>query len=250
MALAIAIYLAFMSGGAGSAAPDPTADASQRANEAVSQAGIEPRERAAIEAIVRDYILKNPEVIPEAITILQNRSTQEKLASAREPLETPYPGAILGNPEGTVTLVEFSDYACGYCRASKADVERLVAENKDLKIVIRELPILSDASRDAAKWALAAADQGKFAAFHHALFDGGRPGEASILAAAAKARLDLVKAREAVKSERITDEIASNMGLAQTLGFGGTPSWIVGDKILEGAVGYDQLSAAVEAARR
>lgn len=102
-----------------------------------------PTEKAAIEEIVRNYILENPEILPQAMERLQARENGKQVASAGDALSAPFPGAVLGNPNGTVTLIEFTDYACGYCRASVPEVEALIAANPDLKVVIRELPILS-----------------------------------------------------------------------------------------------------------
>src|SRR5690606_4479098 len=107
----------------------------------------------------RDYLMANPEVLPEAMGELQRRQQQAMIAPLRGELETPFPGAVLGNPNGTVTLVEFSDYACTYCRQSLADVDALIAANPDLKVVVREYPILMPESVDAARMALAAAQQ-------------------------------------------------------------------------------------------
>ena len=103
----------------------------------------------------RDYLLANPEVLPQAMEVLQQRDLMARIEPLRGELETPFPGAVLGNPAGSVTLVEFSDYACTYCRQSVADVAALVAANPDLKVVMREYPILSPESLDAARMALA-----------------------------------------------------------------------------------------------
>ena len=105
-----------------------------------------PSDQAAIEEIVRNYILEHPEILPQAMERLQARENGKQVASAGDALSTPFPGAVLGNPNGSVTLVEFTDYACGYCRTSVPEVEALIAANPDLKVVIRELPILSPAS--------------------------------------------------------------------------------------------------------
>jgi len=248
MALAAAFYLAFF------AAAAPTADASARsarddANRAAAAAGLDPKQRSAMEAIVRDYILQNPEIITDAVTILRQRDTLRKLESVKAEVTAPFPGAVLGNPDGDVTLIEFSDYACGYCRASLNDVRKLISEDKGLRIVVRELPILSEESGEAARWALAAAKQGKYAAFHDAMYAAGRPGKISIDAAARKAGLDIDAARSFAAGDAAKAEVARNIQFAQTLGFGGTPSWIVGDQLLEGAVGYDALKKAIAAAR-
>ena len=108
-----------------------------------------------------DYLLANPEVLPQAIDILQKRAQATRIGPLRADLERPFPGAVLGNPAGKVTLVEFSDYACTYCRASVADVNALIAANPDLRVVVREYPILHPESVDAARMALAAAQQGQ-----------------------------------------------------------------------------------------
>lgn len=194
---------------------------------------------------MREYLLANPEIILETIDQLQQNETAERIAPLQPALEAPYPGAVLGNPAGSVTLVEFSDYACGYCRRSLADVQSLIATNPELRVVVREYPILSDQSIVAARWALAAADQGKFAAFHDAMFAAGAPTDAAIEAAARNAGLDLAAARTAIADGRYDSEIANNQSLAQQLGFNGTPSWVIGTQALAGAVGVQELSEAI-----
>jgi protein-disulfide isomerase len=210
--------------------------------------GLAKGERAAIEAVVKDYILTHPEILPQAMENLQARENAKQLSGIRKELETPFPGAILGNPAGTVTLVEFTDFACTYCRQSAADVEELVRTNPDLKVVIREFPILSPQSADAAKMGLAAARQGKYAAFHRLMFAAGRPDQAAIEAAAKAAGVDLAKARAAIASADMEAELVRNVTLARQLGFTGTPSWVVGDAVLSGAVGKDRLAEAIAAA--
>lgn len=206
--------------------------------------------KAAIEQVVHDYILANPEILPEAMERLRAREMKKQLGDAGDALEQPYPGMILGNPDGAVTMVEFSDYACGYCRRSVSDVEALVAENPDLKVVIREMPILSPASADAAKMAMAAAEQGKFAAFHKAMFAAGRVDAAAIAAAAQLAGLDLARAKAVIAAPQSQAELARNVELARQLDFDGTPSWVIGDQAFSGAVGRDELAKAIVAARK
>mgnify|MGYP000488164314 CR=1 FL=1 len=126
-------------------------------------------DKAAIEEVVRNYILEHPEILPQAMERLQARQNGKQVAEAGTALTAAYPGAVLGNPNGTVTLVEFTDYACGYCRASVPEVEALIAANPDLKVVIREWPIF-EGSDVASRMALAAGLQGKYAAFHDAMF--------------------------------------------------------------------------------
>lgn len=207
-------------------------------------------DKARIEQVVRDYLLENPEILPEAMERLQQRESQRQLASAGDKLEQAFPGAVLGNPQGTVTLVEFTDYACGYCRASVPEVEALIAANPQLKVVVRELPILSPASETAARWALAAAEQGKFDAFHRAMFAAGRPDATTIEAAARSAGLDLERARKVVADPRVEAELRQNLEFARQLRIDGTPSWIVGDQMFAGAVGRDVLQKAIDAAKK
>ena len=202
-----------------------------------------------IETVVHDYILEHPEILPKAMENLEKRENARRLAGAREGVETPFPGAVLGNPQGKVTLVEFSDFACTFCRQSVAEVEELVAANPDLRVVVRELPILSPASADAARWGLAAAEQGKYPAFHRAMFEAGRPGPETIQAAAQAAGLDFARARRTIAEPRVDAEIRNNLAMAQQLGFNGTPSWVVGDEILSGAVGKAALAEAIGKAR-
>ncbi len=208
-----------------------------------------PPDKAAIEQVVRSYILDHPEILPEAMQRLRDRETRKRLSGVADQVETPFPGAILGNPQGKITLVEFTDYACSYCRQSVADVDALIAANPDLKVVIRELPILSPASTDAARMALAAAEQGRFGAFHKAMFGLGRPDARTIAVAAATAGLDMVRARRVIADPRIEAEINQNLNHARQLGFNGTPSWIIGNALLSGAVGQQELAKALTDAR-
>ncbi|HUQ13336.1 MAG TPA: thioredoxin domain-containing protein [Novosphingobium sp.] len=210
----------------------------------LAAAGIDGTEKAAIEALVRDYILEHPEILPEAMQRLQSRGDAAVVRAQRAALETPFAGAVLGNPSARLTLVEFSDYACGYCRQSVGDVRALIAAHPDLRIVVRELPILSSASGDAAEMALAAAGQGRYAAFHDAMFAGARPDAASIAAAARAARV-----RPAAATPEIAAEISANLDLARKLGINGTPAWVIGDRLLVGAVGREALEAAIGEAR-
>lgn len=205
--------------------------------------------RAAVERIVHDYILEHPEILPQAMENLQQRQAGEALSSVRQTVETPFPGAVMGNPQGTTTLVEFTDFACGYCRQSLPDVKQLIASNPDLRIVIRELPIISPHSPDAAKWALAAAEQGKYTQFHDAMFAAGQLDPQTIEAVAREVGLDMDRAAKVAASPTAEQEIQRNLDLASRLGFSGTPSWIAGNRLIAGAVGVEQLSQAVVEAR-
>lgn len=196
----------------------------------------------------REYMLANPEILRELADSYDRKQARERLADIEQDVNSPFPGAILGNPDGKVTLVEFTDYGCTYCRMSREHVEALVAANPDLKVVIREWPIF-DGSERAARMALAAAKQGKFQRFHDAMFQLGPPNDESINRAAVAAGLDMAEAEAFSASKEADFEIAKNLGLARQLAFTGTPSWVVGDQVLQGAVGQEALQEAIAEAR-
>lgn len=204
-----------------------------------------PIPHPAFDTAVQKAILAHPDVLPAAVEKLKADDGAKQIAQIGPQALKPFPGAVLGNPDGTRVLVEFMDFACGYCKASEADVARLIAADPQVKVVIRELPILSPESVDAAKMALAAARQGKYAAFHHAMFASGHPGADTIAAAARSAGLDMAAAQKAIADPALQAEVESNLGLARALGITGTPSWIAGGKLLSGALGYDGLVKAL-----
>ena len=197
----------------------------------------------------RAWLLAHPEILPEMAEAYQANQAKERLASTGTDVARPFPGAVLGNPEGTVTLVEFSDYGCTFCRQSVEDVKALIAANPDLKVVMREWPIF-EGSEVAARMALAAAKQGKYQAFHDAMFAAGPPSAATISRAAQIAGLDMEAARRFGGSSEATVELQKNMDLARRLGFEGTPSWVAGEAAFSGAVGRARLAEALEAARK
>ena len=204
---------------------------------------------ADFEHRVHDYIVSHPEVLVEAADQLKTQGSERQLAEIADQVVKPYPGAVLGNPAGTVTLVEFTDFACTFCRGSVADVEALIAANPDLRVVIRELPIIAPTSPDAARWGLAAAEQGKYPAFYMAMFAAGRTDPNSVAAAARAAGLDLDRARKVIADPKVNGEIAANLEFARKLQISGTPSWVAGKQLIIGAVGREALNRALIAAR-
>ncbi|MGP7796328.1 DsbA family protein [Sphingomonas sp. CLY1604] len=202
-------------------------------------------DRARIERVVHDYMLAHPEILPQAMQRLQEQQSGQAVAANRQAIETPFGSAWAGNPKGDVTLVEYFDYNCGYCRASLPLIADLLKRDPKLRIVYRDLPILSDESRIAARASLAAAQQGRFQAFHDALYAGGPVSEASIAAAAAKAGVSLAT----IDVAKLDAEIAKNMAVAAKLGMNGTPSWVVGDRVLSGALPIEEIESAITAAR-
>jgi protein-disulfide isomerase len=167
------------------------------------------------------------------------------LAANRAAIGTPFGSSWKGARDGDVTLVEFYDYACGYCKASLPVIDRLVKEDPKLRVVYREFPILGPDSEAAARMALGASKAGRFGTFHDALYAAGRPSPATLAKAAAAAGVP----GAVPSSPEIDGELRKNFQLAQQLGATGTPLFIVGDKVLNGAVGYDALKKAIEEAR-
>lgn len=208
-------------------------------------------DKAAIEKIVRDYILAHPEIIPEAMTRLQDREVTQLLSSNRKEIETPFAGAVAGNPAGDVPVVVFFDYACPYCRQGHADVARLAAADKGVKVVYRDFPVLSPASEEAAMASLSAAQQGRYTRFHNAMFETpGKVAHERTVAIVRTAGLDEMKTAKDLNAPALKAEIKKNLELGRALGLTGTPSYIIGNRILSGAVGYDELKKAVADARK
>ncbi len=212
-------------------------------------ASLDDGERAQIEAVVEAYILAHPEILPRAMERLQQREAGAAIGQLRDQIERPFAGAWAGNARGDVVVTEFSDFACGFCRTSVADVERLIKADTGVKIVYRELPILSNQSGYAARVALAAARRGRYRDFHLTLFGLGQPTDANIAIAAEKAGVSLSEQVAAKTRPEYGAEIERNITLMRQLNFEGTPSFVVGDRVLNGAVGYDALVRAVAEAR-
>ena len=210
----------------------------------VSSEPVAATDKAAIEKIVREYILNHPEILPEAMRNLEAREGAKAVSTNRKALETPFGTAWEGAADADVTLVQFFDYNCGYCRAARADIDKLIAEDPKLRVVYREVPILGEDSLKASRASLAAAQGGNYIAFHKALYDAGR--------ATAKSIGDVrnrVKPGGEDDAGKIDAEINANVGLLRDLQLTGTPGWVVGDQVLNGAVGYDALKAAIAEAR-
>jgi protein-disulfide isomerase len=193
---------------------------------------------------VRSYLMDNPEVLPEAMDKLRSREMASAVDQNRVALETPFHSAWAGAADGDVVLVEFFDYACGYCRAANPDVERLLREDPRLKVVWREYPVLGPDSEQAAMLSLAAAKAGRFRPFDERLFATARPNES-----AREAARTAIGIAPAVLTDEIRAELSRNFQLARAINATGTPTFVVGDQVLEGAVGYDVLRKAIEEAR-
>ena len=195
--------------------------------------------------LVRDALIKQPQILVDASEALRDGQYAPVLAANRTALETPFGSSWKGSAKPDVVMTYFYDYACGYCRKSNPDLERLVAEDKGLRVVYREFPILGPDSVAASRVALAASKSGKFGAFHDGLFEAGRPSSETIASVAGPLGITPDQARDPA----IEAEIAKNLNLAGQLGATGTPLFVIGDKVINSAVGYDVLKNAVAAAR-
>ena len=198
------------------------------------------------ERLVRDVLVSKPEIIVEAGEALRDKQYAETLRPIRASLERPFFSSWKGAAKPEVTLTYFYDYACGYCRVSNPDIERLLKEDKGLRVVYREFPILGPDSVTAARVSLAASKAGKFAQYHDALYAAGRPGPDTIALAAKSAGVPA----QPVEDPAQEAELRANMTLASQLGATGTPLFIVGDRVINSAVGYEVLKEAIDAARK
>jgi hypothetical protein len=202
---------------------------------------------AALGDAIDAHILANPDIVPRAMERLQANRSAEAIGRLRGELTTAFSGAWTGNPDGDVVVTVFTDYACTFCRASVPDLERLVREDRNVKVVFRELPILSADSEAAARVALVAAQRGRYMPVHLGLFRGQVPDADARAAVLDAATLNVSPAQ--LNDGAINRELDSNVRLARALGIDGTPAWVIGDQLLVGAVGYDRLRTAVTAAR-
>ena len=195
--------------------------------------------------IVRQGLLSDPQILTDTVQALRDAQYQPVLAANRAAIETPFASSWKGAAKPEVTLVEFFDYACPYCKASNPAVDRLLQEDKGLRVVYRELPILGPDSVTAARLSLEASKLGRFAQFHDALWAAGRPAPQTMATAAQSAGI----APAPTQDTAIETELAQNRSLAGELGATGTPVFVVGDRVLNGAVGYDMLKDAIATAR-
>ena len=216
------------------------APAQQMTNEQVKQLALEA-------------ILENPQIIMQAVAILEQRERERAASGAntvRLQLEQDPNSPNLGNPDGDVTVIEFFDYNCPYCRNAGQTVQELLASDANVRVIYREWPILGEDSVFASRAALAARAQGKYEEFHWALMNGeGRASEASILKLARHLDLDVEKLQADMTSPAVEAHIAQSSALARTLGFTGTPAFIVGDRTAPGMLSTDEITAMVAEAR-
>ncbi|MDG2406747.1 MAG: DsbA family protein [Paracoccaceae bacterium] len=210
-----------------------------------------------VKELALEAILENPEIIRQAITLLQQRDEASSAAQAkaqlseqRTLLERDPNAPVIGNLKGDVTVIEFFDYNCPYCKRAWAELNTVMAQDPGIRVVLREWPILGEASVYAARASLAARKQGKYVLFHNALMSSkGRAQPATVMAIANSAGLDTAQLEVDMKSPEIDEHIETSMQLARALGFSGTPAYIIGDALAPGMVAADELQNMIAQAR-
>jgi protein-disulfide isomerase len=218
-------------------------------------------QRGEIEKIVREYLLKNPEVLQEVVAELEKKQAaaeaerhQTGIAEHREKLFNSPHQAVLGNPQGDVTLVEFFDYNCGYCKRALADKLELIKSDPKLRLVLKEFPVLGPGSREAAKVSIAVRMQDKsgkkYLEFHQKLLGGRSADRARALAAARDAGVDMARLEKDLATPEVDASIDEVMHLAEALGINGTPTYVVGQSVVPGAIGAAALRQQIAAARK
>jgi protein-disulfide isomerase len=219
------------------------------------------QQRQAIGQVVRDYLLKNPELLQEVMTELEKRQAEQQrvaqstaLRENRQLLVNSPHGIVAGNPQGDVTLVEFFDYNCGFCKRALADVRTLMKADPKLRIVMKDFPVLGPDSVEASRVSLAVKNQlqgEKLFDYHVRVMESrGRVNGERAMAVAKEMGVDTARVQRDMEAPEIRDALQTNVGLGDKLGLTGTPAFIVGDEIISGAVGVEPLKQVVASIRQ
>ncbi len=231
------------------------------AQTATPSSGLTAEQRKAIVGLIRETLLQNPEIIQEAMIELERRNAvaqadaqRNAVTAEKAKLVDPATSAIVGNPQGDVTIVEFMDYNCGFCKRAVEDVRALVKEDPKLKVVIKDFPILGPDSVEASRVAVAAMVQlpgAKYFDFHNKLMaTKGRINGAKALEVAKEAGADVERLKKDMESAQTKSVIEDTVALGDRLGLTGTPAFILGDEVVFGAVGAPALKQKIEAVRK
>ncbi|XWN33745.1 MAG: DsbA family protein [Devosia sp.] len=225
----------------------------------VATADEAPLTRSDVETIVREYLLQNPEVLEEAFAALQTKREAEaakarvaSLSEYRERIENSEHDAVIGNPNGDVTLVEFFDYNCGFCRRAMEDMNKLIENDPNLRVVLKEFPVLGQQSMEAAAVSIAVNQVAPdlYGEFHKRLMGHEGPAdESTALALVDAMSLPRQAIEENMRSDAVRAAVEESYEIAQALGLSGTPSYVIGDTVEFGAVGYDALRQRINEAR-
>ena len=219
-------------------------------------------QREEIGHIVKDYLLAHPEVMQDVMAELekrqQNAEAEKHRAAVAQNKATLFSSphqVVLGNPQGNITMVEFFDYNCGFCKRALSDMLDLIKNDNNLKFVLKEFPVLGEGSVEAARVAVAARMQDasgkKYVEFHQKLLGSrGAADKMRALAVAKEVGFDMARIEKDMGSDEVKKTIEENMKLADALGVSGTPSYVVGEEVVVGAVGIDALREKINAERK
>jgi protein-disulfide isomerase len=218
-------------------------------------------QRGEIEKIIRDYLLRNPELLQEVIGEMEKRQAQAEADRHRQAIKEHADAifnskrqVVIGNPQGETTLVEFFDYNCGFCRKALSDKMELIKADPKLKIVLKEFPVLGEGSTQAAQVAVAVRMQDKtgkkYLEFHQKMFSSrGQIDKARALAVVREIGFDAARAERDMNSDEVRQTLEESFKLAEALGINGTPTYVVRGQVVVGAVGLEKLREAINASR-
>lgn len=225
----------------------------------MASSGTEPLNRSAIQEIVREYLIENPDILVEVQQALETRQEEqqrlaqvETIRSATDTIFRAKHDGLIGNPDGRITIVEFFDYNCGFCKRALADMDRLVSDNPDLRFVMKEFPILGPDSQKAHQVSMAfrALAPGKYDEFHRRLLGAqGRANEAAAIRVATSLGVAEADLRAEMQNPDIGAAFNETYELANKLAITGTPSYVIGEEVIFGAMGHQLLSQKIEATR-
>jgi protein-disulfide isomerase len=215
-------------------------------------------DKTAVEAIIRDYLINHPEILSEALDAvethkkyLETREILDAIAKNRDALEGNEADFIAGNPKGDVTIVEFFDYNCSFCKRVLDSVLQLIEQDSKIRVVFKEMPILDDSSIIASRAALAARHQGKYMPFHLAMMRSrGAFDETRVMEIAQSVGLNVRQLRKDMEDDGVKEALKANYELAADLKVNGTPAFVIGDQIVPGAIGLERMQELVAEARK
>jgi protein-disulfide isomerase len=226
-----------------------------------ARAEMSPSQKAEIQGVIKDYLMNNPDVLRDALAEMEKRQKDAEVAARKQAVadaaatifDSPRQ-AVMGNPKGKVTLVEFFDYNCGYCKKSLDDIAQLMRENADLRLVVKDFPVLGPGSVEAAEIATALRKQftgDKYWQYHYKLLGmKGQVGKAQAMQVAKDMGANMTQLEKDAAAKETKDSIQEVMKVADGLQLTGTPSFVLGDDVVIGAVGYDELKSRLDNVRK
>jgi protein-disulfide isomerase len=225
---------------------------------ASTQEALTPEQKRAVEGVVREYLLSNPEIVRDALIELQRRqeeaqqaARQGSIAELHDYVATMSPDFTKGDSKAETAVIEFFDYRCPYCKAVTASIDRVIEEDKGVRVVLIEFPILGEDSVFASRAAIASRAQGKYMEFHNAMMSyRGSLGQDTVLEVAEDVGIDVEKLKTDMQAPEVDALIRRHHEIAEKLGVTGTPAFVIGQEMVPGAIDTDTLRAKIERARQ